>query len=215
MVEQKVVAAEDARRHDHVGIDSPIGQLEPSRKHRAPALRLPAGILISDQQRRAHLLEKRFEGVVGMPANNETRRRARPRPRLHRAVLLHEVVMTQIGIGVVGDYGEEHDNRQAEQIGRPRSPRPAPDCPRCAWRAASSRRRNVRRDGEGRAGEQKREADRLTGRVGSDSSRRRFAHASFVIIRNATRTAPPSRGKAFRLCTKNLMILMETESPYR
>ena len=116
MVQQKVVAAEHARRHNHVGVHRPVGQFEPLGQDGAPAFGFAAGILIADEERRADLVEKRFEGVVGMPAHHK------PHAALGRVLgyvakpLLQEVIVAKVRVGIVGNDREEHHHRKVEQI---------------------------------------------------------------------------------------------------
>jgi hypothetical protein len=116
VVEQKIISPEDAGWNDNIGIDCPVGQLEPPGKNPAPAFRLAAGVLIADQQRRLNLLKKGFERIVGVAAQNEAYpARGGILGDIPQA-LLQEVVVAQVGIGIIGDDGKKHDHWEAEPI---------------------------------------------------------------------------------------------------
>ena len=116
MVEQKVVAAEDARRNHHVGVHGPERQLQPPRQHCCASARVPG----RDSRRRSAgprqpLREMLRENCRDAGARR-IQRRARPRPRPHRAIPAAGNGSGADWHGVIGNNGKEDDHRQPEQI---------------------------------------------------------------------------------------------------
>jgi len=117
-MQQYEAAIEDPRLHHDVGIDRPVRQPETLGQHSAPALRLAAGILVADQQRRLHLFKKRFERIIRRPPHHESHAALRCVLLNIAETLGQEVVVAQVGVGIVRNHGEVHHYRQAEKIPR-------------------------------------------------------------------------------------------------
>ena len=93
------------------------GILQALCKRAAPALGLAAGVFVADEQRRADFFEKLLKRVGGRAANDEAEA-ALGRVFCNVAqALLQEVVVAQVGVGVVGNDAEEDGDGQAEKIG--------------------------------------------------------------------------------------------------
>ena len=118
MVQQHKAAIENARRHNHVGIDGPIRKLEPLGKHTAPAFRLAAWILVANQQRRTGLFEKSLERIIGVLPHYEAHAALRRILRHVSQSLMQKVVMPQIGVGIIRNHLEVRNHRQAEKVSR-------------------------------------------------------------------------------------------------
>jgi hypothetical protein len=117
VLEEEVVAAEDLGGDNDIGIHRPVGEPEFAGEGLAPALRLAAGVLVADENGSLDLFQELLERVVRVAAKDESY----PPPPcvgLHIAQpLLHEVVVAEVGIRVVGDNGKEDNCRQAEEVG--------------------------------------------------------------------------------------------------
>lgn len=117
VLEEEVVAAEDGRWDDNIGVDSPVWEVEFTCQDFAPALRFAAGVFVADKKRGLHLFKELLEGVVGMTAEDEA---DSPLGCIGFDVaqsLLHEVVVAKVRVGVVGNNGKEDDDRKAEVVG--------------------------------------------------------------------------------------------------
>ena len=109
VLEEEVVAAEDGGGDDDVGIHSPVGELEFAGESLAPAFGFAAGILVAYKKGGLDLFQKFLEGVVGVAAEDEAYSPLRGVDLYIAEPLLHEVVVAEVGVGVVGDDGEEDD----------------------------------------------------------------------------------------------------------
>src|SRR5579871_2207129 len=72
VVQQKVAAIEEHRRNNHVGVYSPERQVELPRQCPAPALRLAAWILITNNHRGLHFAYESGQRILRMPPDYET-----------------------------------------------------------------------------------------------------------------------------------------------
>jgi hypothetical protein len=117
VLEQEVVATEDGGGHDDVGIDGPVRKLEATGENVAPALRFAAGIFVADEDGGVDFIEEFFKGVIGMAAEDEADTAMFGVFFDVTEALLHEVVVTEVGVGVVRNDGEEDDNGKGEEIG--------------------------------------------------------------------------------------------------
>ena len=61
VLEEEVVATEDGRGDDDVGVDRPVGQLEFTGQNLSPAFGLAAGVLVADEEGGLNFFEKRFQ----------------------------------------------------------------------------------------------------------------------------------------------------------
>src|SRR5579863_1662997 len=71
VLQKEVVAPEDGRRDDDVGVDCPIAKLEAAGENCAPALGFAAGIFVANQEGSVDFFEEFFERVIGMAPENE------------------------------------------------------------------------------------------------------------------------------------------------
>ena len=116
MLKQEVIAPEDGRGHDDVGVNGPVRKLQPASENLAPAFGFAAGVFVANQHGCVHILEKLFEGVVWVAAKNEANA-ALFSVFFHIAqALLHEVIVAEVGVGVVGNHREEDNDWQAKQV---------------------------------------------------------------------------------------------------
>jgi len=117
VLEEEVVAAEDGGGDNDVGVHRPVGRLEFTGQGFPPAFGLTAGVLIANEEGGLNFFEELFERVVRVAAKDEAYASFRSVGLYVAQRLLHEVVVAQIRVRVVGDDREEHDNRQAEEVG--------------------------------------------------------------------------------------------------
>jgi len=116
VMEKKVAAPEDRGRNNDIGVDGPIRKLEAAREHLAPALGLAAGVFVSNDEGGLDFFEEGFERVVGMAAEGETNSALGSVGGNIAEALRHEVVMAQVGVGVIGNDREKNDDRKIEKI---------------------------------------------------------------------------------------------------
>jgi len=111
-----IAAIEESRWNDNVGIDSPEWDAQPPGQGSPPALRFTAGVFIANKQRGPDLMKKGVETIARRAAHHKPN--AKP-GRIFGHILQtlgHEVVVTQIGAGVIWNHREEDDHWQAQQI---------------------------------------------------------------------------------------------------
>jgi len=116
VLKQKVVATEDGGGHDDVGIDGPVRKLEAEGENAAPSLGLAAGIFVADEEGGVDFFEEFLEGVIGVAAEDEADAAISGVFFDVTEALLHEVVVAEVGVGVVGNDGEENDDGKAEEV---------------------------------------------------------------------------------------------------
>ena len=117
VLELEVIAAEDGRRNDDVGVDGPEREFEAACEDFAPALRFTTGVFVADEHCGADFFEEFLDRIIGVAAENKADT-ALGCVRFDVAqTLLHEVVVTQVGVGVVRDDRKEDHDGQTEQVG--------------------------------------------------------------------------------------------------
>ena len=117
MVEENEAAVEEARGDDYVGIDGPEGDFEAAGEDAAPTLGLAAGVLVADEESGLSFFEEGFKGVVGRAAKDETYAALGGIGGNVAQSLGHEVVMAEVGVGIVGDDREVDDDGEGEEVG--------------------------------------------------------------------------------------------------
>ena len=118
VLEQEVVAAKDGGRNDYIRVHRPVGQFEAAGKNLAPAFGFAAGVFVADQHCRIDFFEEFLERVVRMPAKDKADASLLCVFFYVAQALLEEVVVAEVGVGVIGNDGKEDNNGQAEQVGR-------------------------------------------------------------------------------------------------
>jgi len=116
MLQEEIVASEDRGRNYDIGIYGPVGKLEFAGERFAPTLGFSARILISDKDCCVNFFEEFFKRIIGMTTKDEA---YPPPPCVSLDVakaLLHEVIMPEVCVGVIGDDGEEDYDGKAEQV---------------------------------------------------------------------------------------------------
>jgi len=117
VLEEEVIAAEDGGGYDYIGIYGPVGELEFAGEDFAPAFGFAAGVLVSYKDGGLDFFEELLEGIVWMTAEDEVYTPLGGIRFYVSEALLHEAVVAEVGVGVVGNDGEEDYDGEAEKVG--------------------------------------------------------------------------------------------------